>query len=186
MPGSKVTSPIAAATPLRIALDAGALYRDWNEASEVRVGATRGGAVFTLDREDRDIEVDGAKGSIKDLVRTVREDVMLAVTLVEVSLEQLLRLTRGTEVSDGEYNLITPTLSPASSDFLTNIALVASVQGTSDPMVITLLNALERGQWTFTTQDRNEGGLAVTFRAHYAPTAVTTPPYALRWPVGAS
>lgn len=180
-------NPLNTVTPNRLQLDAGALWADYGEAGEGRIGATRGGAVFTVEREDREVEIDGAyHGPFKELVRNVREVPKLEFTLLEVSLAQLVRMLRGSEVSDGTHNTITPSRTIASGDYLTNIALVATVNGTSTPCVIVIKNALERDNWTFTTSDQDEGRLAVTIYGHYSLSAATIPPYEILWPVGAS
>ena len=42
--GATVTHGITSSTPLRLQLDAGAIYLDWGEAGEVLLGTTMGGA----------------------------------------------------------------------------------------------------------------------------------------------
>lgn len=177
---------ISANTENRLVFDAGAIYRDYGEAGQALIGATRGGATWTVEREQREVEVDGARGPIKGLVRVVRESAMLEVEFLEMALQTWLDITRGSEVSDGTHNTITPALAIASGDYYTNIALVADVSGSSDPCVLKLLNALADGQWSISTTDRDEGRLAVTFKAHYDPTDVDVIPYSILWPTAAS
>lgn len=177
---------ITSATEKRIVLDAGAFYRDWSETSEELVGATRGGAVFTVEREDRDVEVDGAKGPIKGLKRTIMHTARLELTLVEVSQQTLIDLTRGSEVSDGKHRTVAPSNDIASGDFYTNMALVAEMMNTDDPIVLKLLNALPAQEWSVTTEDQDEGEIDVTVEAHYDPTTLNTPPYTILLPINAS
>lgn len=177
---------ITANTVERIAIDAGAVYRDYGEDSEELIGATRGGAEFVIAREDREIEIDGPKGPVKGLKRTIRHTARLSFTLVEVSQQTLLDLTRGTAVSDGTHRLITPDNSIVDSDYYTNIALVGEMMDTTDPIIVKILNGLFEGEITLTTDDQNEGELAVTVMGHYASDALTTVPYTIELPVNAS
>ena len=185
--GATVTHGITSDTPNRIEFDAGAVYLDWGEPGEELVGATRGGAKFSVEEDIRQAEVDGASfGPVEDLRRSISITVTLAVTLAEWSLAQLTRMLRGTSTSDGVHRLITPVKDIAASDYLVNVSLVASVMGNSDPCILQLLNVLETGPWDITTGDQDEGQLAVNFMAHYSIAAPTVPPYRIYWPVGAS
>ena len=185
--GSTVTHAITSNTPNRIQVDAGAVYKDWGEVSEEVLGACRGGANFEVTEEMRQAEVDGVGfGSIMGLIRPVNLVVTLKTVAVECSLAQLLRMTRGTAYSDGTYRIITPSTDLATTDYLTNVALVGSVLNTSTPVVIVLANAIETGGWSFQTSDNDEGRLDITFTAHYDSSAMTTVPYSIQWPVGAT
>lgn len=181
---------ISSSTEKRVVLDAGALYRNWTDGvgggSEELIGATRAGATFEIIREDRDIEVDGAKGPIKGLKRTITHTARLTATLVEVSRQTLLDLTRGGEVSDGTHMTFTPSNDIDAADFYTNIALSADMLGTSDPIVVKLLNALSAQGITVSVDDKDEGEWEVTFEAHYTTADLDTPPYQILLPVNAS
>lgn len=171
-------------TPNRLILDAGALYRDYGEAGQQLIGATRGGAVFTVEKEDRDIEVDGGgRGSIKNLIRNIRYMARLEAELLEMSLQTFLDLTRGTAVSDGTHHTITPSVDIADADFYTNISLVAEVKGSTDPIILKLENALHKGEWSITTEDQNEGVLPVRFEAHYDPADLSAVPFKIDTPI---
>lgn len=185
--GATVPHAITSNTPNRIEVDAGAVYLDWGETGEVLLGACRGGGRFEVNETLRQAEVDGVGfGSIKGLKRSINLIVTLKVTLVEWSLAQLTRMCRGTSTSDGTYRIITPSTGLATGDFLENVSLVASVMNTATPVVITLLNPIETGPWTIATADEDEGQMEVNFEAHYDTDAMTTVPYLLQWPVGAS
>lgn len=170
-------------TPNRIVLDAGALYRDYGEAGQDLIGATRGGAVFTVEKEDRNIEVDGGgRGPIKNLIRNIMYVARLEAELLEMSFQTFLDLTRGTAVSDGTHFTVTPSVDIADADFYTNISLVAEVKGSGDPIVLKLLDALHKGEWSITTEDQNEGVLPVRFEAHYDPADLSAVPFRILVP----
>jgi len=173
-------------TEKRLVLDAGAIYRNRGETDEELIGATRGGATFTVEREDRDIEVDGARGPVKGLKRTITHTARLEVTLIEVSEQTFLDLTRGTSSSDGTHLTFTPGNDITSGDFYMNIALIAEVMGTDDPIELRLLNSLAAQEWDIATDDDDEGEVSITFEAHYDPANLDDPPYRILLPTTAS
>lgn len=178
-------------TPRRLVLDAGAIYRDYGLPTQRLMGATRGGATFTVEREDRQPEIDGIRGRVKGLSRVITHNARLEVTFVEMSLELFLEVSRGTSaVGSGatvDQNIITPGNEIVLTDYADNIALVASVANSSAPVVILLKNALQDGEWSITTGDQTEGELPVTWYGHYEGlTGDENPPYEIRWPVVAS
>ncbi len=181
-----VWQSVNAATPGRMLFDAGALYRDYGLGGQELIGATRGGASFTVDRDDREIEVDGVHGPVKGLRRTIRLTAKLEVTFVEMSLQTFTDLTRGTITSDGIHKTITPDIQIVAGDYYANIALVAEVGTETAPAILRLKNAMAMGEWDITTNDNDEGELTVTFEAHFDPAALDTIPYDILWPVAAS
>lgn len=106
-----IKSGITADTPERIFVDAGAVYLNYGLPSERLLGATRGGNEFNLNREIRDIEVDGVRGSVKGLRRRIVCRPQITCNLIELSLDNLLKAIAGansaetpvTAVVDAEY-----------------------------------------------------------------------------------
>jgi hypothetical protein len=174
-------------TPDRLELDSGALYRDYGLSTQDLIGATRGGAVFTVEKEDREIEVDGGgRGPIKNMVRNIRFVARLEATLLEMSLQTFIDAVRGTVVSDGTHFTITPGIAIAAGDFYTNISLVAEMKGATDPMILMLNDAMHVGEWSVTTEDQNEGVLPVRYVAHYDPTDLSIVPFVVKVPIQVS
>lgn len=180
---------ITAATPNRLILDAGALYRNYGEPSQALIGATRGGATFTVEKEDRMPELDGIRGPVKGLRRPIRLAARLEATVMEPSLETLQDLARGDASSDGTHFTIIPDRDIVLTDYWINVALVADIANTATPIVIKVLNALATGEWTLGTDDQNEGEIGVTWEGHYDAADLTgtgQPPYEIMLPVAAS
>jgi len=106
-----IKSGLNADTPKRIFVDAGAVYLNYGLPSERLLGATRGGNEFNLNREIRDIEVDGVRGSVKGLRRRTVCRPQITCNLIELSLDNLLKAiagansaeTKATAVVDAEY-----------------------------------------------------------------------------------
>lgn len=186
---------ITASTPQRVIVDAGALYRNYGTAQQQLIGATRGGSTFTVEREDRDIEMDGKRGSVMGLKRTITHTARLETTLVEISEATLLDVTRGTSAAvaaepqpDGAVvgqRRIIPGGDIILDDYQDNIALVADMANTTTPIVIMLLNALQDGEWSLTVDDQNEGELSLTYMGHYDAADMDTPPYKILFPTTA-
>lgn len=180
-------SGINTQTPNRIVLDAGAVYKNYGLGGQALLGATRGGASFTVAREDRQVEADGIRGAVKGLKRVIMHSPKLEFTLVEISLATWLMLTRGTASTSGSHQKVTPSNTIVTGDYLSNIALVAEVANQSVPIIIVLYNALQTGEWTMQTTDKDEGTVGVSFEGHYDTlTGSGNPPYEIFWPTAAS
>lgn len=95
------TTGISKDTPDRIFVDAGAVYLDYGLSTQRLLGATRGGNEFNLNREIRDIEVDGARGSVKGLRRRTVCRPQITCNLIELSLDNLLKAIAGANRADG-------------------------------------------------------------------------------------
>lgn len=177
---------VSANTPGRLVLDAGAIYRNYGEAGEELVGATRGGSTFNVDREDREIEVDGTFGPTKGLRRVIRYTANLEITFVEISQQLFVDLTRGSATSDGTHRTITPDKDILDSDYYTNIAWVGEIKDEATEMVIKLKNAIATNEWDISTDDDDEGEVSATFEAHYDPSNLESVPFEIMIPVSAS
>jgi len=87
-------------TPDRIFIDAGAVYLNYELANETLLGATRGGNEFNLNREIRDIEVDGVRGSVRGLRRRIVCRPQITCNLIELSLDNLLKAIAGANAAE--------------------------------------------------------------------------------------
>jgi len=90
-------------TPDRIFVDAGAVYINYGLSTQRLLGATRGGNEFNLNREIRDIEVDGVRGSVKGLRRRTVCRPQITCNLIELSLDNLLKAIAGANQDETEY-----------------------------------------------------------------------------------
>lgn len=98
-----VKSGLSAGTPKRIFVDAGAVYLNYGLSDERLLGATRGGNEFNLNREIRDIEVDGVRGSVKGLRRRTVCRPQITCNLIELSLDNLLKAIAGANQDESNY-----------------------------------------------------------------------------------
>jgi len=98
-----IKSGLNADTPGRIFVDAGAVYLNYGLPDERLLGATRGGNEFNLNREIRDIEVDGVRGSVKGLRRRTVCRPQITCNLIELSLDNLLKAIAGANQDETNY-----------------------------------------------------------------------------------
>jgi len=175
---------ITANTANRLVLDSGALYINYDEAGQALIGATRGGAVFTLEQEIREIPVDGALGPVKNLRRLVRIMPRLSFTLMEMTLAQFKRSIVGSASAlSGNWDIITRiTADIAAADYLTNVALVAELSGTTSAVICKVKNALFVSNFALSTTHQDEGSLPLEAVGHYLDTDLDTQPWEIKFP----
>ena len=176
-------------TAKNLVLDAGVVYLNYGEAGERVLGATAGGNTFLIEREIREIAVDGAKGKVKGLRRLITENAALTVRLKEMSADNIRAALAGTAKTDHPdtpgktHDAVQPTGDVDETEYFTNVALVATVSGTTTPCVVVLNNALGDGNLEVNLLDKEEMVIEVTFSAHYDPNDLASPIYAIRYPV---
>src|SRR5215831_1244858 len=92
---------VSSTTPFNIVVDAGCVYINYGDvANERMLGATRGGATFTVTQEFRSVEVDGVPGPIIGLTRIINLEVVLTARMLELSPENLLVAFPGAAMTD--------------------------------------------------------------------------------------
>lgn len=171
-------------TSSRLVLDSGAFYLNRDEGGQALIGATRGGATFTIEQDVREIEVDGALGPVKNLRRIVRSVPRLTVTLLEMTLGQFKRaLPAATSSAAAPFDDITrATNAIAAADYLTNVAIVAEMANKTNPVVVKVKNALFIGPFALTTTDQDEGTLPLEAEGHYLDSDLDTEPWEIKFP----
>lgn len=180
---------ITANTYKKFVIDSGAVYLDYGEAGETLLGATRGGNVFNVETEYRDMEVDGAKGPVKGGRRITNVSVSLTANFVELTATIMNKILTGSSVADypdtpsKTHDQITRSLSIALSDYATNVALVGEVTGNSTyPAIFIVKNSIVDGNFELTMADDDETVLAAEFKGHFDPSDVDTEPWEIRYP----
>lgn len=129
------------------------------------LGATRGGGTFTMTREVRQVEADGARfrfvgGEIVDSA-----DAYLSETLIEITPAHLKHVLGNVDVTtSGTKTVIDFRTAFEDGDYLQNVVWIGD---TSEGFVcIDLKNALNTADFTFTFADKNEGTVNVEYHAH--------------------
>jgi len=173
-------------------IDAGAVYyfddEDYNNPENWSLmGATRGGNSFTVNQEIRAMEVDGAMGKVEGMDRLITVIPIIVANFVEINAEQFLRALPGASAVDfpaesSTHKRITRALEIALSDYIDNIALVGRVNGTNEPFVGIIKNALAEGDMGITTAHKDESVLAVTFQGRFDADDLDTEPWDILHP----
>ena len=152
--GDSATSAGALLTSILAAISAG----------EKLLGATRGGGTFTVSRESREPEVDGLRYRWKGGTFIDSADPQLSTTLVETTPENFATAMGGTTSTSGNKTWVFMPTALTSSAYLDDLCWVGELAD-GRLVMITLYNALNTADITFTFQDKGEGALAVEFHA---------------------
>lgn len=157
-------------------LDAGVLIVNYGMGAangERLLGATVGGSTFTLTRDIKIIEADGVKGKTKGLRRVINEDATLKVNLFEMTPENFALALAGSIVTEVPKTATKEKYTSIQSgdiqniSYVDNIALLATISGTEQPLVFILYNTLSDENFEIGNEDKSEAVLPVTFSAHW-------------------
>lgn len=169
---------LTANTKKHLQLDAGALFKNYNPASDTPgtasaklIGATVGGATLAMTPEVRQIEVDGAKGPTKGYEAIDSWTCTLTANVKEVTAD-VIKLALGsgassTPSSPSNYTKVTINGDIASTDYIDNITWIGKMSGSDKPMMIVLKNVLSLNGFQFSVADKAEGNVPLVLTAHY-------------------
>ena len=169
------TQNMTAASLGNVVIDVGALYVDYGETNERMIGATKGGVTFNVEQNVRMIEADNARGPLKGGRRVTSETARLTASIMEMTADNISMALFG--MTSGQRTLS----APQDSEYMTNVALVAGINGSNtDGLVITLKNVLVDGNFELSMEDENEGSVEVQFTAHFDPATLDQSPYTIQ------
>ena len=179
-------SGLSAGTRNKLVLDAGALYLNYGVANQqTKLGATRGGATFTVEQEVHDPEIDGAPGPVKGLRRIIRAQAMISATLLEFDTDQLVRYLVSSvkdTSSNTTHDIITRTTQQiADGAYYTNIAIVAELANKTNAGIFMVKNAIMTSPLALQMTDKDYATLPVEVVGHFDASAIGTEPWEIRW-----
>lgn len=179
---AKRRTGITANTSKQMIIDVAAVYVNYDQTDERLVGATEGGVTFTVEQTIHTPELDGAKGPVKGTRRIISAIARATFSPKEWTKENFIDFLPGAESTvDGSDDVITRSAYELSE--LTNIAIVGTKQGTTDPIVIILKNALADGDTLeMAMEDEGEASPEVQVTAHYDPANMDDEPWEIRNP----
>lgn len=174
----------------RFTIDSGAVYTGFIGFASMGtlLGATRGGSTFTIEQEIKEMEVDGARGPMKEGRRITMVKASLTCNFIEHTLANLKRAIPGSDsaVFETSWDAISRDLTIAATDYLSDVTIVGEVSGSANACAIKLENVLSDGNFELSFADKEEGVLAVTFTAHFDPAdleaGTDTEPWTIYWP----
>lgn len=139
------------------------------------VGMTRGGAVFSVERELRDIVADGDMGPVKGRKVIDRETAKLTVNALELfTAANMTKYYPGTTLTTSTVSdSYTGGLTILAGDYADVIFTGKTLDGKA--VTITVKDALNTGNLEWTFEDKNEVNPSLEFTAHY--TVNTTAPW---------
>lgn len=196
-------------TPFRMVFDAGAFIVGINEVAlrttgvaaaistpwmygDVEVtpralGATRAGAMFDPQKEERQIEVNNARVPLMGMSRVDSYTPILSVTLLEMADPEtfVISLGQGTRTTtDSGFIEVVPRVEVLASDYIPNVALMArtSENGQEKPVIVVIRNAKVVENSSFTFEDPGELAPEVSFQGHSNVLAASTVPCSIYIP----
>jgi hypothetical protein len=182
--------PITVPTPKNILLGEGVVYFNYDNAttppagSNVLVGATRGGSVFTREQEIKSLEYDGKVSETKGMRRKISSNSRLVVNALEVvDAENITKFYAGLQVdsTNVDYDVITAKKQIDDTDYIDNVAFVGETQ-TGEEVVIIVYNALGDGNLELALEAQDEVVAEVQFTGHSDVTDVAKEPWEIRYP----
>lgn len=150
------------------------------------IGLTRGGSVFVVEREIRDIEADGDRGPVEGRQQIDREIARLTVNHLEAFDSTMMsKYYPGLSLATGTgEDTITGTLTIAAGDYYDYRWVGYRQDGKS--LTIELDNCLNRSNIEWGLEDKTEVIPVYELTAHYAADARTTPPWRIKYQTGSA
>ena len=170
-------STVTTAQIENIILDTGVVYLNYGEVGERILAPTRGGNTFVVEQDVKIIERDGALGKEKGLRRVIREDAMLTVRVMDLSIANLQMALRAASATATKITS-TQDGSIADSEYLANVTLIGTdMEGKNK--IITLFNAMSDNGLSIEMADKDESVVEIVFAGHRDPTDATVPLYTI-------
>jgi len=177
---ANIPDMLSATTSANIAFsEAIRLTNTWVDPNGVTVaprplGATRGGTTFSINKEERQVEVDGRRTNIKGLQRVDMISPSIKTSLLEMADISTLRLALGSSIltSYQNFDSVRPALYPSDEDYFGNITLFATIAGRVSPdgsplpIVIVMENCRANTISDTPFTDKNEAVLEIELTAH--------------------
>lgn len=181
-------------TAKSLLLNAGAYFKNYDVGTDdfdsavaagKLIGATKGGGEFSAVPEIRQIEVDGVAGRAKGLETIDSWDIYLKANVLEVkeaTIQSGLAASSVDTTTNTNYDIITASNNLEVSDYIDNITWVGTLSGSDKPVIIQIFNALNTEGLKFSTTDKAEATISLTFYAHYTQDDLDTPPFKIYYP----
>ena len=181
-------------TAKSLLLNAGAYFKNYDVGTDdfdsavtagKLIGATKGGGEFSAVPEIRQIEVDGVAGRAKGLETIDSWDIYLKANVLEVkeaTIQSGLAASSVDTSTNTDYDIITASNNLEVSDYIENITWFGTLSGSNKPVIIQIFNALNTEGLKFSTTDKAEATISLTFYAHYTQDDLDTPPFKIYYP----
>lgn len=162
-----------------IILAMGKIYANYTDGGGTEYGSINAGT-FSVDREVRNIEVAGQLGRIKGLNRKTMIVPKLKLDALAVNYTNFVYGGGFTVSDEGEYHKIIEDVEIADADYLTDITFVGNTHAGLGVIII-VRNALMVSNTSLAFASKSEIINGVEYEGCYDDTALTTPPYEIRY-----
>ena len=179
----------------KLQLDAGILVKNHTVGGEIeeenKLGITSGGASFSAVPEWRNLfeDVDGARGQYKDGMVIDSWDITLTATVKEMTVENLKTALAVADQAVGDSELssthqkLTPRNNVQTSDYLTNVCWIGTLNdGEDTQVIIELKNVLNTNGFNFTATDKGTGAIELELKAHFDLASPDAVPFTIHVP----
>lgn len=168
-------------TAKNMQLNAGILVKNLEEIDKFdgeiddkqKIGATEGGATFTAVPEIRNIfdGIDGARGNYKDGNAIDSWEVKITGTMKEMTAENFKLALGAADITKAQelekFDKINGRMEFESTDYLKNICWLGTQNGSDEPIIIEIKNALNVTGVSFTATDKGTGAIAFEIQGHF-------------------
>jgi hypothetical protein len=175
---------ITSSTYRRLVLDTGQLRIGYVDADNpgALIGATRGGSVFEVAPDIREMPVDGVKGEAKGSKRIARVTATLTANIVEFKSWVIKLAAPGS--GNYDYPAVNPThaeikrfLLLSLAKYQSTIAIVGEVKDTDEPVVCILKNVIGTNGINISLTSNDEAVMQIIFKAHFDPENMDAEPW---------
>jgi len=179
---------ITSQTYKKMLFDSGAVYTGFVSLASpgTLLGATRGGSVFKRDPKYIDLAYEGTPHQVKGQRHLVGVKVTLDVNIISFDPSNLINAfpnALATQTDTNEITIDEDDWDNFGVHTLSNIALVAELSGSSDPVVLILDNPICESDFSLSFQDKGEATSKWTFSAFHDGTLFSFPsPWRILWP----
>jgi hypothetical protein len=172
-------------TPNRLEFGPGQFVINYGVAGTQAIGATRDGGMYDPGVKYRTIKSDAPNGpdNVKGMIRLAEVKPIITVKALEMSSANLQKILGPyAKTVSAPYDELR-VREIASTDYFTNVTVLTTKSGSSDPTIYQIFNALAMpDSIKFTWKNQDEIVLDCTFQGFWDPAALTTPPSLIRTP----
>ena len=183
-------------TKAHLLLGSCVLAKDYNPATDTYetaqskiIGATNGGSTFTATKNGHYLSIDGVPEKTKGNYILDSWDASVQTTVQELTADGIKMALAAASASKGEDSsgkgysaVITPKSVLDDADYIDSISLIGRISGSEKPVIITIFNAFNTGDFSLNPKDGEEGSFALTLTAHYSLDNLDAQPFKIYFP----
>jgi hypothetical protein len=178
---------VSCSTVRSLIIDSGAIYINYGELNERKLGATRGGNTFTIESEMRTMEFDGVRGQMIGAHRNLGAIPKITANIVQWNWQTFLDILPGaikTDIGSTHYRISRVIKRLDVSDYLTNVAIVGECTASDSRLVVCgIKNAIQLENFELPFNDKDESVSTLTFSGCVYCSDMESEPWWIDYPV---